>query len=69
MQYFKVVLNGGHMGAGRSCEIVTYLEASDFSTALRMASRAPGAKKGYPMKGVSSLARISRKEFLGSAAG
>jgi len=69
MQYFKVILNGGHMGAGRSCEIVTYLEATDVASALRIASRTPGAKKGYPMKGVSFMARISREEFLSAAAG
>ncbi|HUT03195.1 MAG TPA: hypothetical protein VM163_04825 [bacterium] len=60
--YFKVVVECGHVGAGKSVETVRYWHARSVSHALFSASGLPRAKKKN-LTVVKSVVPITRDEF------
>lgn len=60
--YFRVVVECGHVGAGKSFEAVRYWQARNASHALSSASALPRAKKKN-LTVVKSVMPISREEY------
>lgn len=44
MKYYKVLCPRGHVGTGKSAEIVFYFKAKDLPTALAIARKMPSVK-------------------------
>jgi hypothetical protein len=42
--YFKVIMEGGHMGAGKSCEMLRYYEAENAMVLFRFLQSYPAVK-------------------------
>ncbi|MBN2208070.1 MAG: hypothetical protein JW759_02070 [Candidatus Coatesbacteria bacterium] len=61
--YFKVVVECGHVGAGKSIEAVRYWQAKSLSEALSSASALPRAKR-KSMRSVKSVIPISKREYV-----
>jgi len=62
--FFKLILEGGHLGAGKSYDIVKYLKGRDIVAVLTWAFSIPRAKKKESGKGVKLIKEISRNEYL-----
>ena len=62
--FFKLILEGGHLGAGKSYDIVRYLKGRDILSVLRWAFHIPRAKKKESGKGIKLIKEISEKEYL-----
>ena len=62
--FFKLILEGGHLGAGKSYDIVRYLKGRDIVSVLKWAFQIPRAKKKESGKGVKLIKEISEKEYL-----
>ncbi len=60
--FFKLVVECGHVGAGKSYEAVRYWQAKNASHALCSASALPRAKK-KDLTVVKSVVPISRQEY------
>jgi len=53
--FFKLILEGGHLGAGKSYDIVRYLKGRDIVSVLTWAFHIPRAKKKETGKGVKLI--------------
>jgi len=62
--FFKLILESGHVGAGKSYEVVRYLEGRDIFSVLYSASRFPRVKKKGTRKGIKLIQEITRWEYL-----
>jgi hypothetical protein len=62
--FFKLILEGGHLGAGKSYDIVRYLKGRDIVSVLTWAFHIPRAKKKETGKGVKLIKEISKREYL-----
>jgi hypothetical protein len=62
--FFKLILESGHMGAGKSYDMVRYLQGSDIFSVLFSASHLPRVKKKGNRKGIKLIQEISRREYL-----
>ena len=62
--FFKLILEGGHLGAGKSYDIVRYLRGRDIVSVLSWAFSIPRAKKKDSGKGIKLIKEISEKEYL-----
>lgn len=62
--FFKLILEGGHLGAGKSYDIVKYLRGRDIVAVLSWAFHIPRAKKKESGKGVKLIKEISKSEYL-----
>ena len=62
--FFKLILEGGHLGAGKSYDIVRYLKGRDILSVLSWAFHIPRAKKKESGKGIKLIKEISEKEYL-----
>lgn len=61
--YFKVVLEGGHAGAGRSYEMVRYFEAENAIVLLKYLETYPALKHKGTFRGISLIKPVSREEY------
>jgi hypothetical protein len=61
--YYKLILEGGHMGAGSSMEMVRYFRAENPVDLYSMAARMPRVKGKTHGTGVKLIEKISRKEY------
>lgn len=61
--FFKVIIEGGHVGAGKSCEAVRYFEARDAITLFNLLKIYPGIKCKHSGCGISMIIPISEKEY------
>ncbi len=64
MAYFKVVLRGGHVGAGKSYDFVRYFQAEDMLSAFMEAGSLSRVKKNGRKTGICSVETISPEEYL-----
>jgi len=64
MQYFEVVLENGHMGAGNSYEAKRYIAGKDILSVISMVRFLPRIKKRHTMEAVKSIKPITRKEYM-----
>ncbi len=62
--FFKLILEGGHLGAGKSYDIVRYLKGRDILSVLSWAFHIPRTKKKETGKGIKLIKEISEKEYL-----
>jgi hypothetical protein len=61
--FFKLILEGGHLGAGKSYDVVRYLKGRDIVSVLNWAFHIPRAKKKETGKGIKLIKEISQKEY------
>ncbi len=62
--FFKLILESGHVGAGKSYEMARYLEGRDIFSVLFSASHFPRVKKKRHGKGIKLIQEITRREYL-----
>ena len=62
--FFKLILESGHVGAGKSYEVVRYLEGRDIFSVLYSASCFPRVKKKGSRKGIKLIQEITRWEYI-----
>ena len=62
--FFKLILESGHVGAGKSYEMVRYLQGRDIFSVLFCASHFPRVKKKGSRKGIKLIQEITRREYL-----
>lgn len=61
--YYKVIMETGHMGAGKSLEMVRYCQGGDILSMFDKVHKFPQVKKKERRRGVISIRRISRLEY------
>jgi hypothetical protein len=62
--FFKLILEGGHLGAGKSYDIVKYLKGRDILAVLSWAFNVPRVKKKESGKGIKLIKEISKQEYM-----
>lgn len=62
--YFKVVLEGGHVGAGKSFEMVRYFEAENAIVLLKFLESYPALKFKSRGAGITLVKPISKEEYF-----
>ena len=62
--YFKLVMEGGHVGAGKSYEMVRYFEGNDIFGVLARSRFVPRLKKKEFGNGIKFIKEISWREYL-----
>jgi len=62
--YFKLVMEAGHVGAGKSCDMVRYFEGDDLFGVLARSRRIPRLKKKESGNGIKLIKEISRREYI-----
>ena len=62
--FFKLILESGHVGAGKSYDMVRYLQGRNIFAVLSLASHLPRVKKKGNRKGIKLIQEISRREYL-----
>ena len=61
--FFKVLMDGGHMGSGKSCEFVRYFEAEDAMDLFDLLRAFPGLKNKDSASGIRLVQTIDEDEF------
>ncbi len=61
--YYKVILETGHVGAGKSLERVAYCRGGDILSVFEKAHRFPRVKKKARRRGIILIQQISRLEY------
>jgi hypothetical protein len=61
---FKLILEGGHLGAGKSYDVVRYFRGKDIVSVLTWAFHIPRVKKKESGKGIKMIREISKKEYV-----
>lgn len=61
--FFKVVMDGGHMGSGKSYEFVRYFEAEDAMDLFDLLRAFPGLKNKDSASGIRMVQAIDEDEF------
>lgn len=61
--YFRLILSGGHMGAGKDLEMVRYFRSENAVDLFSMAARAPRVKGKSSVKGVKLVQAVTREEY------
>ncbi len=62
--FFKLVLESGHVGAGKSYEMVRYLQGNDIFSVMFSASHFPRVKKKRYRKGIKLIQEITKGEYI-----
>ena len=62
--YFKLVMEGGHVGAGKSYEMVRYFEGDDIFCVLGKSLHVPRVKKKEFGGGIKYIKEISWQEYI-----
>jgi hypothetical protein len=62
--YFKLVMEGGHVGAGKHYEMVRYFEGDDIFSVLAKSFHTPRVKKKEFGAGIKLIKEISWGEYL-----
>ena len=62
--FYKLIMEGGHAGAGKSHEMVRYHKGIDIFSVLANARRMPRLKKKDTSVGIKLIAEISRHEYI-----
>jgi len=62
--FFKLILEGGHLGAGKSYDVVRYFRGKDIVSVLTWAFHIPRVKKKESGKGIKMIREISKKEYV-----
>ena len=62
MKYYKITVNGGHVGAGNIISLTFYFKAKDMNDAIKQSHRMPCVKHDKPDV-VTNAKEISREEY------
>lgn len=62
--YFKVIMEGGHMGAGKSFEMLRFYEAENAMVLLRFLQSYPAMKSKNTGFGIKLVEPVSKDEYL-----
>jgi len=62
--YYKLIMEMGHLGAGKSLERVRYCEGEDILSVFDRAHRFPQVKRKERRRGIVFIQQISRSEYL-----
>lgn len=62
--FFKLILAGGHVGAGKSYDMVRYFKGKDIISVMDSALKAPRVKKKHGGQGIKLIQPISEEEYL-----
>jgi hypothetical protein len=62
--FFKLILEGGHVGAGKSYDMVRYFRGTDIISVMDSAMKTPRAKKKEGGQGIKLIEPISEKEYV-----
>jgi hypothetical protein len=63
MGYYRIVCPRGHVGGGKSAEIVFYMKAANLPSALAAARRMPSVKHNI-RRGFFSGYEVSKEEYM-----
>ncbi len=61
--YFKLILEGGHVGAGKALDTVRYFRAENTVDAFELANRVPRVKGKSLGTGVKLIQQVSIEEY------
>lgn len=64
MPYFKVILENGHMGAGKSYEVKRYIKGRDTLSAISKSRDLPGVKKRNTVDAIKAVTAITKGEYI-----
>jgi len=64
MQYFEVILEKGHLGAGNGYEVKRYFIAKDAVSLISKIKRLPRLKKRDTIKSIKFMRLITRDEYI-----
>ena len=59
-----MVMEGGHVGAGKSYEMVRYFDGDDIFGVLAQSLHTPRLKKKSTGSGIKLIKEISRREYM-----
>jgi len=62
--FFKLILEGGHVGAGKSYDMVRYFRGKDIISVMDSALKTPRVKKKEGGQSVKLIQPISEKEYI-----
>jgi len=62
--FFKLILEGGHVGAGKSFDMVRYFRGEDIVSVMDSALRTPRVKKKSNGQSIKLIEPISEQEYL-----
>ena len=62
--YFKLVMEAGHVGAGKSWDMVRYFEGDDIFGILARSRHIPRLKKKERGVGIKLIQEISWREYI-----
>jgi hypothetical protein len=62
--YFKLVMEGGHVGAGKSYDMVRYFEGDDIFGIMARTRHIPRLKKKEFGSGIKLIKEISWREYI-----
>ena len=62
--YFKLILDSGHVGAGKSLETVRYFKGKNPVDLFSLVSRMPRVKGKHTGSGIKLVQSIGRDEYL-----
>jgi len=62
--FFKLILEGGHVGAGKSFDMVRYFMGKDIISVMDSALKTPRVKKKTGGQGIKLIEPISEQEYL-----
>ena len=62
--FFKLVMEGGHVGAGKSYDMVRYFEGNDIVCVFTNSLRTPRLKKKQFAGGIKLVKEVSRREYV-----
>ncbi len=61
--YYKVMMEGGHMGAGKSCDMTRYFRADNLLTVFDLLGKMPRLKSKGVSKSVKQIKEITEAEY------
>lgn len=67
--YFKVLMEGGHLGAGKSYDMVRYLKADNIGVIFDLLGHFPRVKAKGITKSVKLIKPITEEEFVAGKTG
>lgn len=62
--FFKLILEGGHVGAGKSYDMVRYFRGKDIISVMDSVLKTPRVKKKEGGQSVKLIQPISEKEYI-----
>ncbi len=62
--FFKLVMEGGHVGAGKSYEMVRYFDGDDIFCVLAKALHTSRLKKKECAGGIKLIKKVSWREYV-----